>query len=342
MFTYFVALALAAPAPKEEIAKCGSLQTACEAYAKTVIDKLGDKSTVAVGLVTTPPRFGLATGAGVEMALVSALERVRKGVVAQDAKYEIRGDVAYRDVAGVTKNADGSDGTQKVPVVTLKTIDKQTGAEVPGVGSTVALTSPTELARLFGVTVRLEPNASPVEVHQQMVKAIEHPTAFINKARVQTVKDSPYSVEVLLRKDGQQEPQMVEHEGAKTFVKVAKGDSFIVRLNNPSEDHLGARLFYDGMDTYNFAERNAEGRPFATVFHVPPKKAQKIMGWVFTPTTWEEFRIGGADTLNVPPARDSKWGSLTVAVMPMRPNPKQPGRLSVYEPIEFITVRLAR
>jgi hypothetical protein len=41
-------------------------------------------------------------------------------------------------------------------------------------------------------------------------------------------------------------------------------------------------------------------------------------------------------------AGDSKWGSVTVAVLNMPPNPNQPGRLLTEAPLDFITIRLAR
>jgi hypothetical protein len=343
MFTLFVVAALAAPAPPggPTIDQHRTLPSACDDYAKVLAEAVPG-TAVAVGRVSIEERFGLATGMGVEQELTTALERARQGFVDAKSTYEVSGEISYQAVAGVTKPGENDDGTQKVAVVRLRLTDKRTGKEVPAGSRTYAVTFLNEMSRLFGVTAQLQSGRTPAETYRAFEKAIATPTAYVNKSIVKPVRDSPCFVEVYVPKDGKLEAPPVNLEDGMAVVKLAKGDRFVVKLNNPTGGDIGARLFYDGMDGYHFAAKGPDGRPFAQIYHVPPKNALIMMGWTLTPRTWESFRIGAPESVDLPPQRDTKWGSITLAISNMRPNPDRPGRLLTEAPLEFVTIRLAR
>lgn len=340
MFPSFVAVALVVSAPpaSENISKQRTLDVVCQDYAKVLAEALGNES-VAVGRVTAP--FGLATGAGVEAELTAALERARKPV-ADKATHEVRGDVSYASVPAVTKPGEKDDGSQKLAVIKLRVVDSRNGQEVAASSRTYAVTHLEEIARLFGVTAKVDSSNTPGEMYRVFEKAIDTPAATFNKTLVKAGRNSPCSIEVFVAKDGKPEAQTIHIEDGHTYVKLTKGDRFVVKLNNPTDGDIGARLFVDGVDGYHFAERKPDGRPFAQVYHVPPKSGAFLMGWTLTRTSWEGFRVGPPESVALPPLRDSKWGSVTVAVLNMPPNPNQPGRLRTEAPLDFITIRLAR
>jgi hypothetical protein len=339
MFPYFVAVVLAAPAPPatETIVKQPTLPAACDHYANSVAEAVGNAS-VAIGRVAAP--FELATGAGVEMELTAALERIRKGFVAPKANIEIRGEIVYQSVPAVTMPSENDDGSQKLPVIKLRTIDTRDGKELAA--RAYGVTHLTEIARLLGVTAKVEADSTPAEKYRAFEKAQASPTAYINKTLVKPIRNSPCSVELFVRNDGKLQARNIEHKGGLVFVTFAQGDKFTVKLSNPTDGDIGARLFYDGVDGYHFAEQGPDGQPFARIYHVPPKNGLMMMGWTLTRRTWEEFRIGQPEAVALPPTRDSKWGSVTVAISTMRPNPNQPGRLLTDAATEFVTIRLAR
>jgi hypothetical protein len=340
MFPYLVAVALAAPTPaaNESVVKFRTLTAVCDDYAKALAEALGNES-LAVGRVTAP--FGLATGAGVEAELTVALERVNKPV-GDKATHEIRGDVSYEFVPAVTKPGDNDDGSQKLAVIRFRVIDNKNGQEVAAAGRAYAVTHLDEIARLLGITAKLDADTTAAEHYRTFEKAVSSPKVATLRSLVKAALSSRCPIEIFVWKDEKLEAQTVERQDGQAFVKLAKGDRFVVKLNNPTDGDIGARLVVDGVDGYHFAERKAGGRPFAQIYHVPPKNGLMMMGWTLTGTRWDDFRVGPTKVVTLPPVRESKWGSVTLAISNMVPNPNQPGRLLTEAPLEFLTIRLAR
>lgn len=194
-------------------------------------------------------------------------------------------------------------------------------------GRAFAVTHLDEIARLLGITAKVDADTTPAEQYRVFEKAVSSPKVVTSRTLVKAAMSSRCPIEIFVRKDGKLEAPTVERQDGQAVVKLAKDDRFVVKLNNPTDGDIGARLFVDGVDGYHFAERKADGRPFAQIYYVPPKNGLIMMGWTLTRTSWDDFRVGPTKVVTLPPARDSKWGSVTLAISDMVPNPNQPGRL---------------
>ncbi len=119
-----------------------------------------------------------------------------------------------------------------------------------------------------------------------MLNAIPKPQAVIEDGAVATVAKSPYSVQILLRKDGGQVALTPATREGLVWAKLAPGDVYEVKLSNRSEYDAAVDLTIDGLNLFAFGEGRSEGRVL-----VRAKDAVVVKGWYRNDEVSNEFKV---------------------------------------------------
>ncbi len=163
-------------------------------------------------------------------------------------------------------------------------------------------------------TVALVPGAPPAAREEAVANRIEKPEAHLSGTHVSATRESPYSVEVLVKKGTDYEPLGPRLVKGLAYVSLKRDDVYAVRLTNRSKYEAAATLLIDGLHVFCFSEnRGKDGKPVLLPFLVPAGKSVLVRGWPITLKRSDEFLVTGYSRSAVAELRAdrSKLGVIT-------------------------------
>ncbi|MGH7199147.1 MAG: hypothetical protein ACREJB_00975, partial [Planctomycetaceae bacterium] len=159
-----------------------------------------------------------------------------------------------------------------------------------GVFGEVALTS------LFGVTVSLDPKSNVPERNKAIEKALDDTSTNIRGgSQVFDVKGE-YGIEILVKQGGSFVPRPAVNEEGLAFVEVKRGETYVVRLINNTDNEAGVILNIDGISMFSFSEITEYTH---MVLDARPGPAEPmtglVQGWHVNNTDSLEFVVGAVE-----------------------------------------------
>lgn len=138
----------------------------------------------------------------------------------------------------------------------------------------------------LGLTVSLMPEADSMQRQQQLQDQVEKPRpGHLDRTRIFAKPDSPYGMEVLVKRGSSYEPCPVRVEGGLVRADLKRDDVYAVRLINNSDHEAAINLTIDGLDLFAFS--NAK----AARLILKPKTTALVKGWPRTFAESNEFLV---------------------------------------------------
>ena len=149
--------------------------------------------------------------------------------------------------------------------------------------------------RLLGISSNLKTNDTKSRDKQLKQDFLRDPS-IIQGTKVFSAEDSPYSIELLVKKGDAYIPIAPKKSGRKqnAFGFIPRGSIFAVRLNNHSNQEVVVNLTLDGINSFAFSKVRAE-----TVYWLVPASRNgqpgqtMIRGWDIDNQTSQEFKTVG-------------------------------------------------
>jgi hypothetical protein len=139
---------------------------------------------------------------------------------------------------------------------------------------------------VFGPTVQFDPDEDGKRRAEHLLTAIAHPEAAVQSGAAAAAATSPYSIQILVKRQGGQEPLETTMRDGMAWVKLAAGDIYEVKLSNRSEFDAAVELTIDGLNLFAFGEGRREGRVL-----VRARDAVVVKGWYRTAEVSNEFKV---------------------------------------------------
>lgn len=237
--------------------------------------KKRDATSVAVGGFVA--RSHLESNASKAIQKMLSEQLVAKGVeINPRASHEIQGN--YQNIDDQKSGAVGV-------MVAARLVD--------GGGRTVVEFSPRGIfgdetvASLLGITIDFPKTDRPDERGRAVRKQIENPDVHLDleKVRIKASPDSPYAIEIHIKRGSDYSAQPAAKAGGRAFVPISADEVFAVLLVNDSEHEAAVSLSLDGLSMFAFSENN-----YSFIF-VPKKSAVRIDGWHLSNAKSAEFKV---------------------------------------------------
>jgi hypothetical protein len=238
-----------------------------------------DESAIALEPFTSADSIPANGGAGLYVGLRLELERAGVKVKA-DSKFI---------VTGKYKGAIHKATKRKMLLLQVKLVDREGR---PQLDLNRGIFGEQAILTAVAPTVALSPDADEADREDAIAKRINKPDAHVADTKVSASKDSPYSVEVLVEKDGKYEALEPRLEKGLPYVSLKRDDVFAVRLTNRSDQEAAVTLFIDGLHVFSFnKDKDKAGRPIRLPFLAPAKKSILIKGWPTSLARSDKFLV---------------------------------------------------
>jgi len=227
--------------------------------AKSVVDTVGDKGSVKVGIFSlkTAGLADINSGPGIEQVLAQELESQRKGIVQANAPYEINGDYTF------AKAATGA--TTKVIKIFARVCNAETSETINELKlSPIAIDDNKTIAEILQTTGSLPPNGSYEERNKKIEEIARDPNAFVhgpNKTLISSSEKSQYDVEIRVRPQaaynsgkGSAEPRPADVQKGQAFVKIEQHEMYEVHVRNRAGREVAVAVTIDGIDMFHFCQ----------------------------------------------------------------------------------------
>ncbi|MCA9078181.1 MAG: hypothetical protein KDA93_24340 [Planctomycetaceae bacterium] len=269
---------------------------------------------VRMGTFAGPPTSG--AGVALRTELKSRLESTGL-TVTKRAMTELRGEFSAKVNAGeppaVSLHAKLYDHRRHEMVDFRYRPD-----DIEDVDSVAQLLSPT-----VDLTVKRSNSESPSraeefrERDQRLVESIIDPTFHqTTNSIMAATSDSPYRMEVLLRKESRLTPVPLEDFLGQAFVDLPPGVEYVVRVYNDSDIDVGVQLMIDGVNSLELSQNEAYRE--LGLWMIGAHSHGTIDGWHLTNTRSLAFLIADiADSEAARLERDqSEIGTISAAFYP--------------------------
>jgi hypothetical protein len=144
-------------------------------------------------------------------------------------------------------------------------------------------------SQVLGPSVELPAGASEAKRQQELNDAIDLPEAVIVGNETRSANSSPFGVEIRVRSGTSSVTvaRTPEDFEGQSFVKLNRGDEYIVRLHNRAHFEVAITLTIDGLSMFAFSKQGN----FGSQVLVPPGKYVDIPGWYITQDATDAFEI---------------------------------------------------
>lgn len=244
------------------------------------IGKEQGEQAVVVGDFIAPPRLKAGGGPGLSQQIAAALTK-RKVAVRDGAPFQIFGSFTVRD-----EKARQEDQQESVALRITASILSKNDDELGKINISIFGDAPLQIA---GGTADLPPNETEERRQQRIRDGLEKPRAAVVGNETRSASESPFGVEVRVRRglSSDSTAKSPELEGGRSFVPLATGEEYIVRLHNRAKSEAAVTLTIDGLNMFAFS---SEGN-FGSQVLVPPGKFVDIPGWYITNQKTDVFEI---------------------------------------------------
>jgi hypothetical protein len=252
---------------------------------KQLLDGRGEQ-TIAVGQFTGPPNYPTSSGPGIAEILTEELQKLGVTVKAR-AKLGVKGEYL------VTEVADPNDVTGKYLAVRLKgTVEDGFGKVINDFTFERTVKGEEAVVQLLGTPVELPPDDLPKDRDRKIRESYAGPKANIAGSRVNAGPGGKFALEILV--DGK--PRAARDDDGLAFVKIARGETYAVKLINDSDLEMAVRLTIDGLSWFAFSELRHKdgphkGEPLFSVVYVKPHGSVVIKGWHRTNEVSDSFQV---------------------------------------------------
>lgn len=143
--------------------------------------------------------------------------------------------------------------------------------------------------QVLGPSADLPPAASETERQQKVNDAIDTPAAAIVANESRASDDSPFGVEIRVRRGtgSDSTPRKPTDQEGQSFVKLSRGEEYVVRLHNRAKFEVAVTLTIDGLSMFAFSKENN----FDSQILVPPGTVVDVPGWYITSDNTDAFEI---------------------------------------------------
>ncbi len=144
-------------------------------------------------------------------------------------------------------------------------------------------------AQVLGPSVELPTNASEAKRQKELNESLDAPEATIAGNETLAAPSSAFGMELHIRSGASSiatPRKPVDNEG-QAFVKLNRGEEYVVRLHNRARFETAVTLTIDGLSMFAFSK---EGN-FGSQVLIPPGKYVDIPGWYITKDATDAFEI---------------------------------------------------
>lgn len=257
------------------------LRTVIVEHVLPLMEKRG-QGAVAIGGFTAATSVKGSAGPEIQLKLSQYLQQSNVVVDANSYRYEINGNyLPYNDpqsnlygVKLITRVVDAEDGT------TLGEFPRFIfGAE--------------SVPRLLGLNVSSKGGTDPKVQSVSFKKSVQSPETYLAGALVAASPVSPYSVEVLVLRNGKYValPATTDSQ-SRPFAPLAKNDVYAIRLSNKSDHDAAVRLTIDGVNAFEFSEQTPQPAYWVVPKGTDGKPGSLIVkGWDKSSSHSIEFKV---------------------------------------------------
>lgn len=271
------------------------------------VAKEGANRAVLVGDFVAPPNLQTGGGPGISSRLTRSLADAHKITSRPDAPVQVIGKFTM-----VEERRPGDRFDSVGMRIEAELLDPK-GGKLQSFAIKVFGDSVVQFAGGNGVLPAAPEGQTSPEREAAKADAVVRPTGAIKGAEIRAAADSPFGVEVLVRRGTTQDsdPRQPELVDGRPFVKLAEGEEYIVRLSNHSGAESAVALSIDGLSMWAFS---TDGRIDRHII-LPPGGSADIPGWFIDENKSEAFEVGtygrSAATLKLVPV--SAVGVITAA-----------------------------
>ena len=236
--------------------------------------------SINVGDFIAPPRLQASGGAGLSLQVADAIKK-QKIDVKKDSPFQLIGRFTVRD-----EKANSKDNFESVSLRITATVLDKDDEELGKLNISVFGDSALQFA---GGTTEFPPDLPPGEREEKKRQAIDEPKATIVGNETRTSGTSPFGLEVRARNglSADTTARVPNPDGGREFVKLSKGEEYVVRLHNHASFEAAVTLTIDGLSMFAFSE---EGN-FGSQVLVAPGKFVDIPGWFINKEKTDAFEI---------------------------------------------------
>ena len=293
------------------VSQAGEFHDSLAGFASEIAKILKDEkqNQVAIAEFAGPPSPKTSTGPMIQQGLINELNEL-KIQVNQDAFV-----IAGGDFRVLQQKPDFLEVR-----ITIR-IETKSGKRLDEIVKDIGFKSNEDIVKLLAMNTNQSRimNADRETVNKHLKKELKSPPVALEDSMVKTGKQSPYAVEILHRKAGN-ESAMHEFlvpvlQSGMAAVDVPSGNEYIIRLHNRSTYEAAITLTIDGVDLFQFHAPDGR-RP--TMCLVPAGKSMDVEGWPFGRGKAKAFLVGGfADAAaNKVLKGSSSIGTITAAFHP--------------------------
>lgn len=274
-----IALQATADSVDEQLASAsqlsdGAVKLAQRFKAFADAEKSGD--TLVLGDFTAPPRLQATGGPALRHALQEALKQ--QGIqVSKSATWQLIGQFSTR--------LESEDEVTLLALQLKATVLDGDDREVKRFSISVR---GDDVLQIAGATVDLPaPNAKESQRQSTSASVLNAPRAAISGNETRPSDQSLFGIEVLVRNGESSIARKPSLDEGRSYVKLHKGEEYIVRLHNHAPFEAAVTLSIDGLNMFTFSKA---GNVDSQVL-VPAGKAADIRGWFIDPHAARSFEI---------------------------------------------------
>jgi hypothetical protein len=241
---------------------------------KQTLDK-EQARTVAVGEFTARSRLATNAGPGIRKVLAEELKGL--GVILDEkAPFEIQG--YYQD-------AEGPPPEKEYGVRLAARLLSQNGDTLLDFAPRMIYGEESR-STLLAETGKYSPNGDREQRSDELKQHLLRPDVDIQKVRIRATPDSPYAIEIHVKKGSQYGARAAQKINGKAFVPMRAEEVFAVVLINDSDYEAAATLALDGLSVFAFSQNKNY-----TYWFVPAHSKIRIDGWHLNNRKMAEFIV---------------------------------------------------
>lgn len=248
------------------------------------VAKEGADRAVLVGDFVAPPNLQAGGGPGISSRLTRSLAEAHKIASRPDAPVQVIGKFT------MVEDRQPGDRFDSVGMrIEAELLDPK-GEKLQAVAIKVFGDSVVQFAGGNGVLPAAPEGQTSPDREAAKADAVIRPTGAVEGAEIRAATDSPFGIEVRVRRGTTRDsdPRLPELVDGRPFVKLAEGQEYIVRLSNHSGAEAAVALSIDGLSMWAFS---ADGRIDRHII-LPPGGSADIPGWFIDDDTSEAFEVG--------------------------------------------------
>ena len=289
-FLLFVALATFGVLAPHVAAQDGDMSPTFTSAIESIGDEVvkyiqaqpNDSAQIAVGTFVGPSPSTSNAGVRIVVSLRECLEKSMR--VADSGSYNISGEFRGEKVDGkfvtvietVIKDGLGSQLHRlRKKVIT----NEEEGIAFFGPSS-------LDLTKKQGTTLV----STGTDKTNAIINSIVSPSVHLEGTVIRPSANSPYGIEIQLKKGGSYQAMPLENDGRLAKVSLGEHDVYAVRIHNDSKKPIGVKLTIDGINVFAMSDNPSYHGKDVTMALCPCSKSS-IKGWYLTDKHSAEFQV---------------------------------------------------